>query len=406
MFKGNKKYFLLLGGAFLLAVFLETQKRTPIDWSWSFSKDSKKPFGSYLVHENLDVLFPGKKIRTKQRPLYNALEDTQGTDQAVNCIFISRNFAPSKTDTRTLLEFTARGNDVFIAANVFGGFFADTLDIGTRGGMLMAFEDSGDSTQVKGDSIGVFLRDPNSGEEKAYYYAKGVPRYYFTNTAGSESRVLGRDGRKNPNLLMVPHGKGRVYLSSLPQAFTNYYTAHPDNHEYVFKTLSFLPVRPTIWDEFYKPGKKDTGSPLGFLFAQPSLKTSMLLLLGFVLLFLVFGAKREQRPIAVLEPPLNSSLGFVKAVAAIYYRQGDHSRMARKRIRFFIDHIRMVFGVDPDKGKDDRADRLARRSGVPVDQVQRTLRVVDEIRSRSELREKDLLYLDRTLFEFHQKSKR
>ncbi len=406
MFKANKKYLLLLGGAFLLAVFLETQKQTPIDWSWSFSKDSKKPFGSYLVHENLDVLFPEEKIRTKGRPLYNVLSDNEGSDQAVNYIFISRDFAPNKTDTRKLLEFTARGNEVFIAANVFGGAFADTLDIGTRGGMLMAFEDSGDSTQVKGDSIGVFLRDPKTGEENAYYYAKGVPRYYFTNTAGSGNKVLGRDGRKNPNFLMVPYGEGRIYLSSLPQAFTNYYTAHPDNHEYVFKALSFLPVRPTIWDEFYKPGKKATGSPLGFLFAQPPLKTSFLLLLGFVLFFLIFGAKREQRPIPVLEPPRNSSLGFVKAVAAIYYRQGDHSRMARKRIRFFMDHTRMVFGVDPDAGEEDRVERLARRSGVPVDLVQRTLRVVDEIRARSELQEKDLVNLDRTLFEFHEKSKR
>ncbi len=404
--KKTKKYLFLLGGLFLFTVFLETQKPRPIDWSWSFSGDSKKPLGSYVLFDNMNVLFPSDSVKMTQRPIYNTLDKKNGLSGQWNYLFFCRSFVPDEMDTRKLLDFVAEGNEIFIAANIFAGKFAEALDIGTRGGAVWSIQELEDSAKEEKDSVAIYLTDPRTGEEKAYYYTRGMPRYYFTNTAGNDSRILGRDNRKNPNFLMIPYEKGRVFLSTLPQAFTNYYIAHPDNHAYAFRALSFLPVRPTFWDEYYKPERSATGGPLQFVLGQDPLKTAFLLFLLLVGALLTFGAKREQRAIPVLQPLQNTSLGFVKAVAGIYYRQKNHYAIAQKRIRFFFEHIREVYQVDPETRSPDWDTRLAGRSGLPKEKIREVFAVIDSLRTAEKVSEKELVRLEGTLSEFREKSLR
>ncbi|MBL0018352.1 MAG: hypothetical protein IPP17_18390 [Bacteroidetes bacterium] len=134
--------------------------------------------------------------------------------------------------------------------------------------------------------------------------------------------------------IRIDMGEGSFYLHSVPLMFTNYFMVDPVNNQYISKALSFLPVQDVIWDEYFKPGKVKTDSPVGHLLEQPALRWAWILALAGVLLFMVFESKRKQRIIPVIEPLNNTTLEFTKTVGILYFAHGDHKDISEKKIKF------------------------------------------------------------------------
>ncbi|MFC7667983.1 hypothetical protein ACFQT0_11755 [Hymenobacter humi] len=215
-------------------------------------------------------------------------------------------------------------------------------------------EDFGDSTSVFLDSLGVRTR---SIKMRVHAGPKGLPvvdsvTVHFTNPAlagpryrlpGADANVhfvvdSGRVGRAlvvddagRPLLVRLNYGRGHVYLCSVPIAFTNQFVLQPATSQFAATALSYLPARPTWWDEYQKQGRRGDQSLLRIVSSHEALNTAFYLMLIGGLLFVLVEARRRQRIIPTIKPLPNTTLQFTRTVASLYRHGSSHSLIAEKK---------------------------------------------------------------------------
>ena len=75
---------------------------------------------------------------------------------------------------------------------------------------------------------------------------------------------------KDLNYIVVEYGKGKIFLHSLPEAFSNYYMLK-NNGQYAADVLSYIDADKIYWDEYLKTGRKVVTSPMRFVLNQKPL---------------------------------------------------------------------------------------------------------------------------------------
>ena len=119
-------------------------------------------------------------------------------------------------------------------------------------------------------------------------------------------------------------GKGSLTWVCTPLVFTNFGILDANNHEYIFRLLSEMGGLPVIRTEAYGPAVQAAEqTPLRFIISQRPLRWALYLSLLVVLLSMIFGFRRRQRVIPVVEKPQNHLLEFVQLIGTLYYQQRD-----------------------------------------------------------------------------------
>ena len=388
----NLKYILLLAGSFIILILVEWFRPTPLDWSMSFSKSDKIPFGSFILFEMLAEIFSGRRVATTTLPVYNTLDEAAGTGR--NYLFITDAFAPDKLDTEKLLNFVAAGNVVFIAANRFHGGLADTLKLET------------DLHVVFNDSIGLNFVNPALKKTADYLYRRQIVTHYFSGFDTLRATALGVDGRGKINFIKTGFGAGAFFLSTAPLAFTNYNMLYRDNADYVCRAFSYLPAQTTLWDEYYKTGHSQIRTPLRYVLSREPLRYAYYLALTGVLLFIVFAGRRRQRLIPVLASRANTTLEFVETVGRLYFQHGDHKNLAEKKIAHFLDEVRSRYYLKTGRLDRELAEKLAEKTGIATDAINALFRQIENARARPQITEAELTALNESIERFHKLAKK
>ncbi len=408
MFKGNRKYIFLLILCFGTLISLQIMAPKPIDWTLSYMEKDKKPYGTKALHESLPALFPGQTLSDEKAALYNSLYNKMPSFS--NYIIINQSFSPDTLDVRALLNFVEAGNNAFIACNYFGGKFADTLQLQTDNFYDLATTAATDSAAFANMSSGagevkINFVNPSFKTPEHYSFEKGLDNTYFKTFDSLKSIVLGVNSNKNVNFLEVKFGKGKFYLSTVPEAFVNYNFVSK-NHDYACKALSYLPLTSTIWDEYYKICKISHDSPMRVLFNNISLRYAYYLLLISLVVFILFGIKRKQRIIPVIEPLRNTTLDFVGTVGTLYFQTGNHKNIADKKIIYFLEYIRSSFQVQTHMYDDVFLLRISDLSGIEFQKVKRMFYYFNDIHNKHTISQNELLKLNSMIEEFHSLNKR
>lgn len=397
--KENRKYIFLLAGAVLLIILVEWLTPKPINWTPTFSRQDKIPFGSHVVYEMLPELFPGKAVRINNRTLYENQQN--GTLPNGNYVFVNDQFRIGEEDAHVLLDFVHRGNHAFIAAQYFDELLEDTLGFRTE------------SVFFTSDSVGLKLTHPQLKTDDFYSYRKINLFYAFAKPDSVKQatfEVLGVSNLKSrPNFIRIPFGKGYFYLNSVPLAYTNYNMLAEDNARYISGTLSYLPVQNVYWDEHYKAFGRSNGAdssqtPLRFFLSQPPLRWGLYLTLGALLLFMLFEAKRKQRIIPIVQPLANTTVEFTETVGRLYYQYKDHKNIAEKKITYFLAHLRTQYYVKTTEFDEPLYTRLAEKTGVEKSEIVPLFQLIERIRRQSAITEPDLLTLNEKIESFLKKS--
>jgi hypothetical protein len=383
----NLKYILILAIGFSGLIFLEWLRPTPIDWSLSFVKGDKIPYGCYVLFRLLPEIFPGQRIAATGMPAYNILR--AGSAGLANYVFVNVFFAPDKLDTRELLAFVARGNQVFVAAHGFAAVFADTLRFAT------------DSHFINQDSVSINFVNSALQAPENFKYKSNTISHYFSRFDTLRTTALGKDDRGRINFVKIAFGQGAFYLSTVPMAFVNYHLLLRNNAEYAFKALSYLPVQATFWDEYYKTGRQVIKTPLRYVLSQEPLRWAYYLALAGVILFIVFNGRRRQRIIPVILPKTNTTLEFVKTVGRLYFQHGDHKNMAEKKIAHFLDYLRTHYYLKTDAFDRTLCEKLAEKSGVEVEAASALFKQIKNIHAQPQITEAELSGLNRAIERFH-----
>lgn len=400
MIKKERTYYIILGVMVSLFVIFEILKPKPLDWTESFSAEDKIPYGGYLIHEMLPYTFSEESITTNNAPIFE-YADTLNADK--NWIFINTSFNFDQWESEILLSQAEQGADIFMAARQFGQFFTDTLELTTS--LNNPFLQAGNI--LSDDTVTVNFTNPQLKREDGFPYYRSTTETFFANVDSTlQVTKLGENQQGNTNFLRIKWGEGNIYLHSNPTLFTNYFVRDEIGADYALTALSYLPERPTIWDEYYKDVRIGSNSVVRYVVSEDHLSWAWFLTLSGVVLFMIFRAKRSQRIIPKIEPPKNSSIEFAKTIGDLYLEKGDHKLIADKKIRFFFDYIRTNLGLDTDDIDEQVKKDISRRSGIEETEVHSLFDLVNLVSTKEEITQKELKLLTERIDEFYKQSQR
>jgi hypothetical protein len=386
----NLKFIIPVTIVFVVLVIIKMFTPEPTDWSPSYSKNDKIPFGSYILYNQLTDLFPNKKIESTNLPFYNITNDRKIDNK--NIIIICNQFNPDELDAKILKKLLEDGSDIFIAANSIGKFVTDTLKLSTNYSFFGGF-----------DSASVNFSNPILKRNDDYRFTKGNYNHYFASFDTSRVKVLGTNDIGFANFLNVKIGSGNLYLHSVPNIFTNYNLLKVES-DYIFKCLSYLNIRDVIWDEYYKEVNKYQSTPIRYILSQPSLKWAYFTLIISLILFVIFKGRRDQRVIPIIKPLTNTTLEFVGTVGNLYFRQSNHKNIAEKKITYFLDFIRIKYSLKTLHLNDEFAKLLSEKSAIEVIEIRRIFNLINLVSVSTSIKKETLLELNNQIENFYTKT--
>lgn len=392
----ERRYLIFLLLSIALYATVEIMKPKPVDWSMDYTKDKSIPFSTKILYNELTTLFPNSEISLNLNTIFVSQEDW---DEPNNYIFINSGFEFAKLEAEVLLEQLNLGSQIFIAGPI-SGFLADTLNL-----EYDLYLGSLDSTILE-DSISISINSPYKNLNGYWKYNSEETFFYISSYDSSLTTELGHFKNQYLNFIKIDFGNGTLYLNSTPLLFTNYYLRNPKQAPYAFSALSHLPIKSTVWDEYYKNGKASSGTPLYVILSTESLKYAWYLSIISLFLFMIFKAKRKQRVIPIIKSPENSTLNFTKTVGMLYLEQGSHSSILEKKIQFFFDylntHLRMDITLIDEKFKTD----LANRSGIAETEITKIFDLIDIIRQTKKISDTELKLVTDSIDNFYKNSQR
>lgn len=427
----DKKLIIVIGVSVLLVIglFLLARGNRVVDWQPNLYNSSTEPYGTYITTELMKDIFDDK-IEVTRKPIYNNLkyrmdeffyyededdysynydtsidgegdmmEDPMAMFDDLDLVdttaylFINHDFKMDKVDLQYLLDFVGVGNNVFISAEHFDPALMDTLGLKTTTRRLLS------------DSVYTMTDYP----EKEYSFRSIYREARLdADSCNFPVRVLADNKRHEPVFIRLTYGKGYFYLHTIPTAFTNIYQLRADRYDFAYRCLSYLPKNNHIlWDEYQKQGLIGERSIFRVLLNDEALRTSLYLTIIGFLLFMIFRAKRIQRIIPIIKPPVNSSIEFLDTISNLYYHKKDFDTIVEKRHAYFLDYIRRHYYLQTERIDNEFIETLSAKSGVDKDTVTDIFNLFKQMRGEFSpvIVNEDFLKYNRLLEEFYRKVK-
>jgi hypothetical protein len=399
MFKGNKKYYYILAIVFIGVIVLQYMQPKPINWSRTYLKKDKIPFGCYAIFHLLEDNY-ANKISVNQQTIYDI--NNQTTDSLNTLILVNDEIEISKLDLQSLFKFIKKGNTVCFASNQFHNAIKDTFKLDTQYNWGTT-NSSVDSLLLK-PSFEVKYIAPKNNFLKSYIYPQVATESYFSNFDTTLFKVSSINKQKNPVLIEANIGKGKLVISSLPDIFGNLFIVNHNNRYYTYTLLSKLKNNKIIWDEYYKTYNVKKKGIFQFIFGNDSLYMGYSILIIGLLVFMIFEMKRRQRSIPIIKPLQNSTLEFVDVISHVYFNSNNHKHIAEETIQYFYFYVRKKFNVNTNDMNDELYSIVSKLSGIDLGEVKKIFTYCQNLKHAPSLTQYDLLELNDRINNFKQKS--
>jgi hypothetical protein len=385
------KHIILLVFLFGLLVAFEYIKPKPVDWSFDFRADSKKPNGCYVYSKILRKVLPEDSVLTNTRhiPEYISGDSLQGNK---SILFITDRFDADSLVAEKLISFADSGGKVFISALSINGFLKDTLGFEV---FMAPF------TGINKDCA--FQLNFPQGDSDKYYHFRQLQHSYFDSFDSLNSCVMGTDSFSNAVLLSVRVGKGSFLIQLAPEVFSNNQLLY-GNRDYAMKVTSYFQHEVMIWDEFHKPGGYTDGeptTPMRFMLGNANLRSAYVIFLIAVFILFVLGSKRRQRIIPVILEPVNASLEFIRIISGLYLGSADHLKMAEKKFTFFTDYIRSHYFLNSIQEGDEFFTWLSSKSGAEANHIRSIFAEISRFRSTGKVNEMEFVVFVKRIDDFY-----
>ncbi len=390
--------FILMVG---LLFVVEYNKPKPIDWTPSFNRNHKRPWGTFVLFKELKNIFPDTKIEIIKKTPYELLRyKYYGKNESKKAyILLNNNLDIDKKSFEKLLKFTQKGNTVFMATASIPKFILDTLKFKIKKSYFYSYKDSAKKE--------MYLTNKYLKKEK-FIYNKGFKSIYFDSLPANTATILGYHNYKKKdfiNYAKIKFGKGEFYIHLQPYAFTNYHLLKENHHKYATNALSYINVDKIYWDSKIKADLDISDNKLRYILKQPALKWAWRLSWLGIIIFIIFRAKRKQRIVPIIEKLPNTSIAFAKTIGNMYFNQGKPKDIINKKIIFFLEYIRNTYLLDTQNLNDEFRKRLYHKTGVPKEEINRLINYIIELQNRDEPQEHALVTLNKLIEKFYKKTK-
>jgi len=388
--KGLKSYIIISAVLLVLYLVAQYQKPKQTDWTPTYLKEDKIPFGSYVLHHELPDIFPGAAVQTSSLPVYNTLH--RKNFKNTSYIFIAGSLNLDPLDYKELVRFMKAGNHVFIA----------TFNAGDLLNKRLKLSITSKSAFFEEKKRPVSFLNPLLNPARKYYLDKGLGNQFFTKLDTSRVTALGIDQDGRTNFVKYTFGAGALYILPNPQLLSNYNLLNPAGAAYAATALSYLPVSATvIIDEYSNGGTVTDNSILRVIFAHQPLAWAYILSVTGLSLFVLFEIKRRQRIIPVIDPLKNSSVDFVKVVGRVYYQQRDNRDITEKKISYFLEFIRTKYRLKTATADDELAEALIQKSGLSRETIKELFERLNKINNQQKVTDEQLISLNKLIEKFY-----
>lgn len=388
------RVYLIIGGA-LLVFYIVAQLNQPkiVDWSENFSSKEKTPFGTYILFNRLNDIFPNSKITAHRQPIYNVIAEDSIKNSSY--LIICQSIAPSKPDYEQLINYIKKGNNVFIAADYFGNTFEKDLHIQTH--YNISFNKNDKSVRFLSHYL---------DSAKQYKIEKGCGNAYFSKFDTAHIVVIGENIDHRANFIKYTFGKGSLYLVANPKLFSNYSLLKPQGAAYAATALSFLKgTKNLVVDEYYSQGMNDEASPMRLFLSNPTLQWAYYITIFSLLVFVLFEIKRRQRIIPVIEPLSNATLDFVTVVGQVYYEKHDNANIAHKNATYFLTHLRDEYQLKTDKLDTEFKEKLVMKTDIESKFITELIDYINYINIQDKVTDRELIKLNQLIEKFYIKAR-
>ncbi len=385
-----------------LLMLMQYNKPKEINWFPSYVMQHKIPYGTYVLNEVMAHFFSGRieQIRIPPFEFLTTNSDVEGT-----YFFVNDRIQFGETELNTLLDWTAEGNNLFMAAGSFEEQLLDTLHI-EIGSLYAGFGQEGVQFHK--------LVHPMLKQDSPYPFDKDSYAAYFESLDTLNSKVLGaveipsvNDSTQTArfNVIKQKFGKGEIILSLFPKAFTNYFILKEGNKDYTAGLLSYLNGSQTIYmDNHHKAGKAVFTSPMHIFLSTKELKWAYYIVLIGTLFYVIFEGKRKQRAIPLVRPLKNRTLTFTRTIADMYFEKGEQRQIAEHKIAYFLEYLRSRFYLDTQNRDEGFYANLASRSNHSVEEVKELFNFIEKLKVRMEINDTELKKLNTSIEKFKAKT--
>ncbi|WP_165731214.1 DUF4350 domain-containing protein [Polaribacter sp. 20A6] len=375
------------------------------DWSENFKEKEKSPFGNYIIYNEAGTLFKNQKVNLLKENIYDYLAFNSAYDSTKTHNYVAIKHGAYKltnTGVTELLDFVSKGNNVFLAFNSFKDSLKSSLRFTTN-------NLDKDVYDVKGlkKLEGTFELNNKAFSKTSFSFDRNIRRNYFLQYNENTTSILGTfavDGEKVPNFIKIHYGEGAFYLHTQPIAFTNYYLLN-GNEEYAANVFSYLPNADVIWDpqiksSKYEDKKEDDNNVFKFFLEHPTLTWFLFVSFIGLLLFMLFNARRKQRPIPIIKPLQNSTVEFTQTIANLYLKEQDHKNLVDKKIAYFLEKVRSKYLLDTSNLNADFIEKLAAKSGNDLQRTKYLVNTIITLNKKVECLEEELIVLHKMIENF------
>lgn len=381
-------------GALLLVQY---SKPKEINWFPSFVNGHKIPYGTTVFNDYIETEF--ESTRQVYIPPFEFLSEQDTTEGTY--IFINEDVSFGQAELDRILNWTSKGNTLFIASDDFETQLLDTLGLEVEN-LYNDFE-----------HISAYehqLVNKNLKHRKKFLFEKDPYIRVFSKDSLPETTILGTVSAKNDstnleiahfNVVQKKFGDGAIILSTFPKAFTNYFILKDDNKDYTAGLISYWDDTKTVYlDNHHKSGKSIYTSPMYIFLNFKEFKWAYYVALIGVLLYVLFEGKRKQRAIPVVTPLKNQTLAFTRTIANMYYESGESKAIAQHKIDYFFDYLRNKFYFKTVEENDQFYKNVASRSGHSAEEIEQLFKYIHLIRSKETITNSELQQLSAHIDKF------
>ena len=134
--------------------------------------------------------------------------------------------------------------------------------------------------------------------------------------------------------------------------------------------------------------------------SQPALRITWRLMLLGLLLYLIFKGKREQRIIPIIKKPENTTVEFAQSISSLYFQDGNSVDLVRKKITYFLDHIRNTYNIDTQEINSSFIEKLYNKSGKDKELIAKIVHLIIDFEKNQQADEQALINLDKWIQTF------
>lgn len=382
MNKTFKIYAVIFIVVMVILALLEVNKKEVTDWRKNFDTTEKSPFGLFVFNREAKDLFKNKLKKIDQTPYdyYN-----KHKKESHNILIVE-----TEVDTESwnkILDEVSKGSDAMLIVSKIPKEVSDSIGYYDSD---ISFEDENVLKLTDKKYQDDFIKLDKFPSGRGFTYIK------------PQVEVLGKTVEKNnsdqANFIKIKFGKGNVYVHCEPLFLTNYYLLKSGNIKYAQDIFSYLDDKETLW--FVESNAGVSRFFMRFILSNPALKYAWWVLLGGLILFVFFNAKRKQRIVPIIEPLKNTSVDFVRSIGNLYLQEGDFHDMMAKKAQYFLNKVRLDLLIDTQNLDEEFAKKLQLKTGKTIEMINEAIGLIKKAQDPyASVMKEDLMRMNRILDE-------